>query len=509
MNVNNNSINYPALTAAGLGLVCLADTLTGSTLAKGVAALGDRILTALTPQSKENPETIQRIQDLFIEIQKLDTDSEELEMLREVLRLDSDLTSFSTDALELIENISRIMLSRLQKDESAKPALIEEIKEVISEILKKTPDAKNTVIQITNRPIRLDNVRYQLDYLSLNDLKKLKEKLKELEESLATTPSKVDTTLSEKVAIGAIETENLKKRALALNGELSKVVIGQPQAVDAVCDAICCRMAGLSDPNQPIGRFLFVGPTGVGKTEMAKAIASKFFTTSSILSINIPEYTNEGGIWRLIGSAAGYKGHEEGGLLTNFVMKNPNSVILIDEVEKGTPTILDLFLKILDEGSIQDSKGNTVDFKNTVIIFTSNAGASTNNIPEAVKQTFRPEFLARLNKVVTFAPISKEMNAKIVDLELEKIAIRAKEKGMHLNFSSDLKTFLYEKTFANSSGKGAREIRNIISDFIIVPLSLKIISSNEPRDFSLDSIAGNLEIQEELRVSTNQLWAAG
>ncbi|MES2199469.1 MAG: AAA family ATPase [Chlamydiota bacterium] len=297
----------------------------------------------------------------------------------------------------------------------------------------------------------------------------------------------------------------LKARSRSLKENLSKIVVGQDAAVDAISDAICLRMAKLDDPNKPIAKMLFVGATGVGKTEMAKAVASEFFgNPASILSINVPEYTIGLGVSRLIGSPAGFEGYTDGGLLTNFVQKNPYSVILIDEVEKGTPDIMDLFLKILDEGSIQDAQGKTADFKNTMIIFTSNAGAAENKVEQAVKKQFRPEFLGRLNKVITFNPISEEMSNKIVDLELEKLQKRAKAEGMNVRITQKLRTYIYAKVFQNSTGKGAREIKQIISHSITTPLARQALSLGPVEEYFLDikghNLIGHLKDQEDVTI---------
>lgn len=287
---------------------------------------------------------------------------------------------------------------------------------------------------------------------------------------------------------------DLKSKAINLISSLSELVIGQATAVKAISDAVCLHITGLGDPNKPAANLLFVGPTGVGKTEMAKAIASEFFgNPSSILSINAPEYTHQTDVHRLIGATPGYAGYGDGGLLTNFVKNNPYSVILVDEVEKGHTQIMDLFLKIMDEGQIDDTQGNRIDFTNTIIVFTSNAGAAENRIDDAIKKVFRPEFLGRLNAVVQFNSMSKEMSNRIVDLEIAKIAKRALSKGITLCFSDSLLEHLYDLALKTSSGKGAREIKGLISNYLTSPLSREILTS-QAKNYLLEVAENNLSI---------------
>lgn len=291
-----------------------------------------------------------------------------------------------------------------------------------------------------------------------------------------------------------IEEDVLRDRVLRLESVLSRVVVGQPEAVEGVCTALTVRLAGLDEPDKPMARLLFVGPTGVGKTELAKAVAREFFgDPEAILSINVPEYKNSGDISRLIGAAPGYVGHDEGGLLTGFVRKKPYSVILVDEVEKGTRAVTDLFLKILDEGQLDDAQGKRVDFTNTIIIFTSNAGAAENRVAAAVKEQFRPEFLGRLNGVIEFHPLSKEMVRQIVDLELDKVAKRGESKGKSVIFSPELREYLYDTTFMQSTGKGAREVRSLLFQTVISPLSKEILVSRASR-YTVDRQEGRIVI---------------
>ncbi|MBS0627943.1 MAG: AAA family ATPase [Verrucomicrobia bacterium] len=288
--------------------------------------------------------------------------------------------------------------------------------------------------------------------------------------------------------------EQLTQKTLELEEILSKSIVGQPAPAKALAEALSIRMSGLDDPNKPMARFLFVGPTGVGKTEVAKILARDFFCSpNAILSINVPEYRAEWDISRLIGASPGYIGHDDGGLLTNFVKNNPYAVILVDEIEKGTKAINDLFLKILDEGEIDDAQGERCDFKNTIIIFTSNIGAAEDRIDKAVKEYFRPEFLGRLNGVVKFNPLSLEMVRGIVDLELQKVEARAKSKGKSLLFTDGLKNVIYDETFAGSTGKGAREVRNIVFKQVIVPLAKKMLTE-EADVYNLDMQDGKLVI---------------
>ncbi|MBS0627305.1 MAG: ATP-dependent Clp protease ATP-binding subunit [Verrucomicrobia bacterium] len=415
----------------------------------------------------------------------------------------SNAIEASSNLVSSISNVFKNIFTSVEGVSSERQNKIKQLKDLVSEIQRQiAPIMKDP------RASGLEEITHFLDFILLGIELASNEKLIELEKDLESLkkilPDKdslddieeddsdfggewsgvIDST-EEEVDLDIIpETSKeefisvLKERALNLQDNLSKLIIGQNSAIDAVCGAIYLRMAGLSDQNKPIAKLLFTGSTGVGKTEMAKAIASEFFGAStSILSINAPEYVNEAGIQRLIGPPVGYKESEKGGLLTNFVQKNEYSVILVDEVEKGSSDIMDLFLKILDEGKIQDGRGKVTDFKNTVVIFTSN---------QLNQSYFKPEFLGRLDKIVAFNPISKEMNDKIVDLELEKLQNKAQTTGLKIEVSEKLRHFLYNQTFKNSTGKGAREIKNMINSFVAIPLSRQILFSASTKDYFLD-----------------------
>jgi ATP-dependent Clp protease ATP-binding subunit ClpC len=289
------------------------------------------------------------------------------------------------------------------------------------------------------------------------------------------------------------ETEKLLK----MEDELKGRVIGQNEAVIAISKALRRSRADLKDPRRPIGSFLFLGPTGVGKTYLARNLAEFMFgDPDSLIQIDMSEYMEKFTASRLIGSPPGYVGYEEGGQLSEAVRRRPYSVVLFDEVEKAHPDVMNLLLQILEEGTVTDSLGRKIDFRNTIIIMTSNVGASTikrqtslgfgamnedeadfqgmkEKILEEAKRYFKPEFLNRLDEQVVFHMLEKGDLNQIVDLEVEKLVNRLKEKHVALVLASDARDFLSEKGF--DPAYGARPMRRAVERFLEDPLAEAIL----------------------------------
>ena len=262
-----------------------------------------------------------------------------------------------------------------------------------------------------------------------------------------------------------------KQKYMELENVLHKRVVGQDQAVQVVSDAIRRNRSGLSDPNRPLGSFLFLGPTGVGKTELAKTLADFLFNDEKALTrIDMSEYMEKFSVTRLIGAPPGYVGYDEGGQLTEAVRRRPYSVILFDEVEKAHPDVFNVLLQVLDDGRLTDGQGRVVDFKNTIIIMTSNLEQSM------LRQTFRPEFLNRIDETVTFGELSKEHIKAIVGLQLERVQSRIKERKIKLNFDDSAMDFLCEKGYDPTMG--ARPVKRAIQNYVENKLAKELLSGN-------------------------------
>lgn len=287
-----------------------------------------------------------------------------------------------------------------------------------------------------------------------------------------------------------------KQKYLELEKVLHKRVVGQNEAVQVVSDAIRRNRSGLSDPNRPLGSFMFIGPTGVGKTELAKTLADFLFNDEkSLTRIDMSEYMEKFSVTRLIGSPPGYVGYDEGGQLTEAVRRRPYSVILFDEVEKAHPDVFNVLLQVLDDGRLTDGQGRVVDFKNTIIIMTSNLGSDliledSENAPEnadssispetkekisaLLKSNFRPEFLNRIDEIVMFRRLSKECIGGIVSLQVSRVEKRLEEKRIFLDFDKSALDFLSEKGY--DSAFGARPVKRAIQTWVENPLSKELLS---------------------------------
>ena len=277
--------------------------------------------------------------------------------------------------------------------------------------------------------------------------------------------------------------ESEKEKLLNLESDMKKRVMGQDEALKLVSDAIIKSRSGIKDPNRPIASFMFLGPTGVGKTEVARTLAYELFDDEKhMVRIDMSEYMEKFSVSRLIGSPPGYVGYEEGGQLTEAVRRNPYSIVLFDEIEKAHPDVLNLLLQILDDGRITDSNGRTVDFKNTIIIMTSNLGSnhilenSKDKVMDDVRKYFRPEFINRIDEIVIFNPLTKEAISKILDKIISQIEDRLKDLDLKIKITNAARKEFIEEGY--DINFGARPLKRLVSKTIEVDLSKMLIEGS-------------------------------
>jgi ATP-dependent Clp protease ATP-binding subunit ClpB len=264
------------------------------------------------------------------------------------------------------------------------------------------------------------------------------------------------------------------EKLIHLSEELHKRVVGQDEAVDAVADAVMRARVGLKDPKRPIGSFLFLGPTGVGKTELARALAQFLFDDEhAMIRIDMSEYQEKHTVSRLVGAPPGYVGFEEGGQLTEAVRRRPYSVVLLDEIEKAHHDVFHVLLQVLDDGRLTDGQGRTVDFRNTIVIMTSNAQK------EELQHVFRPEFLNRVDEIITFQRLTEEQLKKIVDIQLAGLRSRLAERHIELALTEAARNHLVQVGY--NPAFGARPLKRAIQKEVETPLARKLVSA-EIRD---------------------------
>ena len=391
-----------------------------------------------------------------------------LQMEMERLSLEKESSAASRERLERLEK----ELADLKEEQRGLNTQWQSEKDIISKIqtIKEEIDRLNVEIQQAERDYDL-NKAAELKYGKLTSLHR---QLEEAETELSQTQTSGQSLLREEVTeadiaeviskwtgipIGKlVETET--EKLLNLEEELHRRVIGQDEAVTAVADAIQRSRAGLADPNRPIASFIFLGPTGVGKTELAKALAAYLFDTEeAMVRIDMSEYMEKHTVSRLIGAPPGYVGYEEGGQLTESIRRRPYSVVLFDEIEKAHPDVFNIMLQILDDGRVTDSQGHTVDFKNTIIIMTSNIGSQyildvagddsrydemRNRVMEAMRNSFRPEFLNRIDEIIIFHALNRSELRHIVKLQVQRLEKRLGDRKMSLRLADAALDFLAE-----------------------------------------------------------------
>ncbi len=443
------------------------------------------------------------------------------EVSRKIIQLEIEEAALKKET----DKLSKERLQTIKKE-------LNELKIKLSEMKAKLDVEKKEISTVQTLRKEIENVNAEIDKaereydlnkaaeLKYGKLPELKKALEEAEKSPKNTTLLRDKVTEEEISkiisrwtgipVSRLK-ESEKQKLIGLEEVLHKRVVGQDEAVKKVSDAILRSRAGIQDPNRPIGSFLFLGPTGVGKTELAKTLAETLFDDEkNIVRIDMTEYMEKFSVSRLIGAPPGYVGFEDGGQLTEAVRRKPYSVVLFDEIEKAHPDVFNILLQVLDDGRITDSQGRTVDFKNTVIILTSNLGSSIildgidNNgeikteaktsVESLLKSSFRPEFLNRLDEIVFYKPLTKTEIGSIVDLLLQGLKKRLQDKELYLEVTKNAKNFIIENGY--DPIYGARPLKRYIQSTIETMLAKHIISSDLApfTTIVVDEVLGELKI---------------
>ncbi len=430
--------------------------------------------------------------------------------------------------------IAQLKIEEMALKKESDPSSIKRL-EVIKNELKKLEDEAKALTDKWNKEKKelqeykelkkqLDDKKFQLEKafnegnykiaseLQYSTIPQIESKIQAYQEM-----SKEDHILSESVSDNDVATvvskwtnipisklmQGEREKILALNETLKERVIGQDEAVELVSDAIIRQRAGIKDENKPIGSFLFLGPTGVGKTELAKALAEALFDSEShIIRIDMSEYMESHSVAKLIGAPPGYVGYDEGGQLTEKVRRNPYSIILFDEIEKAHHDVFNILLQILDDGRLSDSQGRLVDFKNTIIIMTSNLGSelllshdndAKNKVNMLLKQTFKPEFLNRIDEIITFRPLDRDVQYKIVTKLLRNLDYRLLRQEISITYTDALKKHILDESF--DEDYGARPVKRYIQKYIETFIATKIIKGEIKPNIQYVLDANNGEIR--------------
>ena len=414
------------------------------------------------------------------ELDELSRRLKQLEIEREAIKREND-----KDKLEELNKI----IDTLKSDEQKKRQKWESERAMLNDI-------QSDKQQIEQLKFQAERAEREGDYgkvaeIRYGKIQKMEQQIKDKESKLSETQAG-DAMVKEEVTADDIADvvsrwtgipvskmlQSEREKLIHLETELHKRVVGQDEAIRAVSDAVRRSRAGLQDPKRPIGSFIFLGTTGVGKTELAKALADYLFNDESLMTrIDMSEYQEKFSVTRLIGAPPGYVGYDEGGQLTEAVRRKPYSVVLFDEIEKAHPDVFNTLLQVLDDGRLTDNKGRTVNFKNTIIIMTSNAKS------EDLQHIFRPEFLNRVDDIIVFKPLNEEEIRQIVSIQINKIIRMTDEAGVKLVVDDSAIRFIAKAGFDPQFG--ARPVKRAIQDHLLNTLSMKLLSGEIDREKSI------------------------
>ena len=460
------------------------------------------------------------------EMESMPTELDEIS--RKIMQLEIEETALSKEK----DEISKQRLQDIQKEKA-------ELKTKFDSMKAKWDNEKASIVKVQKLREDIEKVNSQIEQAERNyelnkaaelkygKLPELQKQLKIEEEKAEKEKSADDNLLRNKVTEDEIAKiisrwtgipvakliEGEREKLLHLSEILHKRVIGQDEAVEKVSEAIIRSRAGISDPKKPIGSFLFLGPTGVGKTELAKALAESLFDDEhNIVRIDMTEYMEKYSVSRLIGAPPGYVGYEEGGQLTEAVRRKPYSVVLFDEIEKAHPDVFNILLQVLDDGRITDSQGRTVDFKNTIIILTSNLGSeyilegigangeiseeAKNKVNSLLKKSFRPEFLNRLDEIIFYKPLRKDEISKILELLIQDLEKRLEDKHINLELTKSAKDYLIDNGYDEIYG--ARPLKRFVQKKLETLIAKKILSQEilPNTTVAIDCINNELELKK-------------
>lgn len=428
------------------------------------------------------------------ELDEIDRKLKQLEIEREAIKRENDTEK----------------IAQLDKD-------ISELRDQEKTLRAKWEGERELVNRIQQDKQRMEDLRYEAERaeregnyervaeIRYSKLKQLEDDIKSIQSQLQSTQGGNAMVREEVTADDIAEVvsrwtgipvsrmmQSEREKLLHLEEELHKRVIGQEEAITAVSDAVRRSRAGLQDPKRPIASFIFLGTTGVGKTELAKALAEYLFNDESMMTrIDMSEYQDKFSTTRLIGAPPGYVGYDEGGQLTEAVRRKPYSVVLFDEVEKAHPDVFNTLLQVLDDGRLTDNKGRTVNFKNTIIIMTSNASM------DMLKHTFRPEFLNRVDDIITFKQLTREEIAQVVELQMNRVKDMLQPQGFELRWTPAAIEFLAERGY--DPNFGARPVKRAIQDYVLNDLSKKLLNDEVSRErpITIDRLGEQLTFRNE------------
>lgn len=464
------------------------------------ATLSDRYITDRFLPDKAIDLVDEACAEIRVEMNSMPTELDQI--TRQLMRQEVEEAALKKES----DPASKKRLAEMQSE-------LAESREKANQLKMRWESEKEDVQKISDKKSELDRAKHELEEAENNyDLEKaaklqhavipeLEKQLTKLEQVERPNNWLVEESVTEEEIASVVSrltgvpvaklVQGERQKLLHLAKNLHKRVIGQDEAVDAVSNAVLRSRAGLQDPSKPLGSFMFLGPTGVGKTELAKALAEELFDSDKhMVRIDMSEYMEKANVSRLVGAAPGYIGYEEGGQLTEAVRRNPYTIVLFDEIEKAHPDVFNILLQVLDDGRLTDGQGRTVDFRNTILILTSNLGSEIllNDLeaddkisPEAKKQVldvakahFKPEFLNRIDDIIMFSPLSLNAIGKIVDKFVAQLSKRLEEQEISLTISDSARQWLAQKGY--DPAYGARPLQRFITSQVETPLAREIIS---------------------------------